>query len=60
MEGAEALAVPLQLGQQFVIRSARGADLHWKSLRPDGSVWFQGLFNMLDFTAQESSIRRVP
>ncbi len=53
LEGAEALAVPLRLGQQFVIRSARGADLHWKSLRPDGSVWFQGLFNMLDFTAQE-------
>ncbi|MCF8239034.1 MAG: hypothetical protein K9I85_12810 [Saprospiraceae bacterium] len=53
VEGAEALAVPLKLGQQFVIRSARGADLHWKSLRPDGSVWFQGLFSLLDFTAQE-------
>lgn len=55
MEGAEALAVPLQLGQRFSVKSARGADLHWTSLRPDGSTWFQGLFSLLDFTAQEST-----
>lgn len=55
MQGAEALAVPLQLGQRFTVKSARGADLHWTSLRPDGSIWFQGLFSLLDFTAQEST-----
>lgn len=55
MEGAEALAVPLQRGQRFVVKSARGADLQWTSLRPDGTIWFQGLFSLLDFTAQEST-----
>jgi len=55
LQGAEALAVPLKLGQHVSIKPARGADLHWKSLRPDGSVWFEGQFSMLDFTAQETS-----
>lgn len=55
MKGAEALAVPLRLGQHFAIKKARGADLHWKALRPDGSEWFKGVFSLLDFNAQEAS-----
>ncbi len=55
LRGAEALAVPLRLGQHVHVKKMRGADLHWKSLRPDGSEWFKGVFSLLDFSAQEST-----
>lgn len=55
LEGAEALAVPLRMGQHVQVKKMRGADLYWKSLRPDGTEWFKGVFSLLDFSAQESS-----
>lgn len=55
LRGAEALAVPLRLSQRFTIRPARGADLHWRALRTDGSEWFKGTFSLLDFSPQEAS-----
>lgn len=55
LRGAEALAAPTRLGQHFTFRKSRGADLQWRSLRPDGSVWFSGVFSLLDFSAQEST-----
>lgn len=55
LRGAEALAAPTRLGQHFSFRKSRGADLQWRSLRPDGSVWFSGVFSLLDFSAQEAT-----
>jgi mevalonate kinase len=55
LRGAEALAVPLRLGQHFTMKKARGADLHWKALRPDGQEWFKGVFSLFDFSAQDTS-----
>lgn len=55
LQGAEALAVPLRLGQHVQVKKMRGADLHWKSVRPDGSEWFKGVFSLLDFSAQEAT-----
>ena len=53
LHGAEALAVPLKVGQHFSIKKSRGADLHWKSYLPDGNLWFKQQFSLLDFTPQD-------
>lgn len=55
LAGADALAVPLRLGQHVRIKNMRGADLQWKSLKPDGTTWFKGTFSLLDFSAQETT-----
>lgn len=55
LHGAEALAVPLRLGQHFSIKPKRGSDLHWQATLPDGSLWFKAVFSMLDFSATEAS-----
>lgn len=54
LHGAEALAVPLKVGQHFSVKKSRGADLHWKSYLPDGSPWFKQQFSLLDFTPQDA------
>jgi len=46
LDGAEALAVPTQLGQQFKSYSLphKQSLVHWKSLDHDSSCWFEGKF----------------
>jgi hypothetical protein len=51
LDGAKALALPLRFGQTLRIET-EAADaqlLHWQSLDPDGTVWFEGEFQLPDF-----------
>lgn len=48
LDGALALALPTRVGQSLEVERYDGDDLSWKSLDPDGSVWFEGLFSPSD------------
>ena len=45
LDGALALALPTQLGQSLEIELKEDKGLHWKSLDPDGAIWFEGSFH---------------
>lgn len=44
LDGALALALPTRYGQSMEVASRDQAGLSWKSLDPDGSIWFEGNF----------------
>jgi mevalonate kinase len=48
LDGALALAVPTKLGQPFTIQQQSSAQplLQWTSKTHDGSVWFEGVFEL--------------
>jgi mevalonate kinase len=57
LDGAEALALPLRFGQTLRIEAdAQGPKrLHWQSLDPDGTVWFEGEFQLPDLQPLKNS-----
>jgi len=66
LDGAEALAVPTQLGQHFNTYSLphKQSMVHWKSLDHDGSCWFEGKFYLdgryyPSYLSDESIGRRI-
>jgi len=59
MLGAEALAVPLVLGQELVVEVDKIQNsLTWKASDSNG-VWFKGVFSLPDITLLESSDKPV-
>ena len=50
-EGATALALPTRFGQRLFAQDGEEVGiLHWKSHDHDGSCWFEGKFNLDDFS----------
>ncbi len=49
MNGALALGLPLSVGQSLMVKESSGSEVVWKSLRPDGSIWFSGRFDLFGF-----------
>lgn len=41
LDGAQALALPTQLGQKLIVTDGKEDILHWKSLDADGSIWYE-------------------
>lgn len=54
LDGAEALALGLQVGQRMRVEDVPGDGLEWESTEKDGSVWFSARF-AADGTLQEAS-----
>lgn len=44
LDGALALALPTRYGQWLRVRKAEAPGLQWRSLLPDGTPWFETLF----------------
>jgi len=44
LDGALALAIPTRAGQSLEVELKEEAGLTWRSLNPDGAVWFEGTF----------------
>jgi mevalonate kinase len=55
LDGAEALAIPTRFGQSLQVTDSQQDTLHWKSFDADGTLWFEGTFDSLDFNALTSS-----
>lgn len=52
LDGAKGLALPTQKGQSLTIGPSKISGLHWKSLLPDGTLWFETVFNIPALKAQ--------
>ena len=48
LDGAKALAVPTQLGQDLVIRKGIPGQLHWSSFGHDKQLWYRAEFSIVD------------
>lgn len=46
LHGAQALALPTQLGQSLTVAPSQGKALEWTSLDADGAVWFEATFDL--------------
>ena len=46
LDGAEALALPSQLGQRLVVEEINKPQLQWKSILADGSLWIEHIFDL--------------
>lgn len=55
LNGAKALAVPLKFGQSLVVNENEQGFILWQALANDGSVWFSGKYDLLDFDSIEST-----
>ena len=55
LNGAQALAVPLKFGQRLSVEENNQGFISWKSIAHDGSTWFRGKYDLIDFTIIESS-----
>jgi mevalonate kinase len=55
LDGAKALALPTQFGQDLVVQKGKNREIHWKSFDSDGSLWFEerigfdSIINSADF-----------
>jgi len=55
MDGATALALPCRYGQKMTAKNGGEAGiLHWKSIDHEGNSWFEGKFQISDFSIAES------
>jgi len=50
LDGALALAIPTQLGQQMATKQTRKSDLYWKSYDIHGEEWFSAQISLMDFS----------
>lgn len=48
LEGALGLAIPVRYGQSLRVTPTTRQLLQWTSLNEDGTIWFQGCFNLHD------------
>ena len=55
LNGAKALAVPLKFGQQFSVEQNEQGCISWHSVASDGSLWFNGKYDLKYFSIIESS-----
>ena len=55
LNGAKALAVPLKFGQQLSVEENSLGFISWQSIAHDGSIWFNGKYDLTDFSILESS-----
>jgi mevalonate kinase len=56
MDGATALALPTRYGQKMTAKSGdESGILNWQSFDHEGSCWFEGKFNLSDFSIQDCS-----
>ena len=55
LDGAKALAIPTRYGQTLEVVPTKESILHWKSLRSDGSIWFEETFQLPSFTFKKKS-----
>ncbi len=55
LDGADALAIPTQLGQRMVVTNHRGSDLLWESCEPNGNIWFSAAISLYDFSSVKTS-----
>lgn len=46
LDGAKALAIPTQFGQQLTIEKNNSDSLHWKSYDNQGALWFEDTFRI--------------
>lgn len=50
LDGAKALALPTQLGQNLIIEKGKNQEIQWISYDSDGSIWFQDTILFTDIT----------
>ena len=55
LDGAHALACPTQKGQKMTVIKGRGSDIKWKSIDPDGNLWFSAVISLFDFKCEKTS-----
>ncbi len=55
LDGAEALAIPVRFGQTLTAEPIQVGYLHWQSLNHDGSLWFEGIFDLPSLTPLRST-----
>lgn len=56
LDGATALAVPVRYGQTLTVKPGNiSGSLHWNSLNPEGSCWFEAEFTGPDFQIRSAS-----
>ena len=54
MDGAKALALPVNVGQYLSCKKAKESRLVWNALKPDGT-WFQTIFSLPDLKITHTS-----
>ena len=59
LDGADALAIPTKLGQKMTVKKARGSDLIWESLDPNGVSWFTAQISLYDFSAISTTDEKI-
>jgi mevalonate kinase len=55
LDGAESLALPVRYGQTFNVEKTSAQFLQWKSWDDQGHVWFEGTFDLNNFSALSST-----
>jgi mevalonate kinase len=55
LDGAEGWAIPTRFGQSLQLTEDTSGILSWESLDADGSVWFKGSYDLVDFTKLSTS-----
>lgn len=55
LDGAEGWAIPTTFGQSLKLTKDTSGILSWESLNADGSLWFIGSYDLIDFTKLSTS-----
>jgi mevalonate kinase len=55
LDGAESLALPVRYGQTFDVQNTASHYLQWQSWDEQGHLWFEGTFDLNDFTVLSST-----
>ena len=58
MQGARALALPLNVGQYLSWKKTREKELIWNAMKPDG-IWFQAKFSLPGLTLQNTTDKHL-
>jgi len=59
LDGAEGWAIPTKFGQTLKVVNDTSGLLTWKSIDADGSIWFQGTYNLLDFAVLSTTEDKI-
>ena len=54
LDGAKALAIPTRYGQSLEVIPSEKNGIHWKSLDPQGTVWFSSHFSLEKLNPSEA------
>lgn len=59
LEGAKALALPTNFGQQMTITENSSSDINWTSYDHKNAVWFSAKFSLYDFKSVETTDQAI-